>query len=78
MKKFGEFNINEGRSRTYDVFLEEIIDDLKRRSLTDIQSDQYINYWHGKGYLYDLWQNGYPVDQAIDSLKDGNTITWFK
>lgn len=78
MKNFEEF-IKEGISRTYEQFLNDIRDELMGKGLTDIEMLEYIDYWHGKGFLYDFWQQGYSPDETIEELKnEEGKITWFR
>lgn len=70
--------ISESIKRTYSEFLEDVMNELMNRGLTDEQADQYINYWHGKNLPY-LWKDGYSPELAIEELKDSKgKITWLK
>ncbi len=81
IKKFKNFiKINEGISRTYEEFLDDLKNELMGKGLTDEEISQYIYYWHGKGYLHLLWEEGISAYDAIDDLKDNDDdkIKWYK
>jgi hypothetical protein len=80
IKRFKDFNkVNEGISRTYDEFIDDLRNELMGRGLTDEEMSQYIDYWHGKGYLHLLWEEGSSPDDAIEQLKeDDDKIKWYK
>jgi len=70
--------IEEGISRTYSEFYEDVYNDLINRGLDDMQAGEYMDYYDGKGYLHDSWENGMSPKETINHLKVDGKIKWYK
>lgn len=83
IKTWNSFNkkLNESISRTYDEFLIDLKDELKKfnSTMSDDSISEFIDYYHGKSWLFDMWENGFSPKEAIQNIKDEkNTLNWFK
>jgi len=77
--------INEGISRTYGEFTEDLEDEIKRRfsNITDNQLWDVLNYYHDKGWLRNMWKDGYTLKDTLDELVEKDDegtqiLKWFK
>lgn len=66
--------LNEG-TLNYEEFTDEISDIMKSKGVSQKQIDDSLDYFHGKGYLEDYFQEGYPPIEAYTEIKQMSYYT---
>lgn len=68
MKKLVKESLNES-SKTIDEFMDEISDVMEDRGVARASAQDALEYWYSKGYVEDLWQEGFSPEEAYQDLK---------
>lgn len=59
----------------YQEFLEELTQVMLNNGVKQTQIDYSLDYFHGKGYLEDYWQQGFMPSEAYTEIKQ---MTYYK
>ena len=70
--------IKEDRGITYDEYLDRLEQHLiEKHKLTPDQADNYISYFHDKGYIEECWREGDSNHECVNNLRIDGKIQWY-